>query len=189
MTSCVFILLDAGCQRGHIFTRCAQKRRSHFVKANELAKRLKIRRETVYRLAKAGKIPGTRVTKGGQRYFVEGPALTQFINQYEPGLGGIAPNLNEYREWVWKQKTRRKRKLPGSMIKMSKDFEAVCRMARAARLVAQHPLSKWSQENISELRSLLLPIAKQLWPQRKASQPPPPALPQTTPQPGQASPS
>jgi len=73
------------------------------MKIGELAQKIHVHRVHAWRLAKAGIIPGTKRTKGGHYYFVEGPSLTKWINfmiggafrnremsrAYEGGYGGI----------------------------------------------------------------------------------------------------
>jgi len=76
------------------------------MRIGEIAKAIRVSRQHAWRLAKAGKIPNTRKTKGGHYYFIKTSWLTQWINYmksygkfrrnimteaYQDGYGGVRP--------------------------------------------------------------------------------------------------
>ena len=55
------------------------------MRIGELAYKIHVHRIHAWRLARAGIVPGTKKTKGGHFYFVEGPSLNRWINFMRSG--------------------------------------------------------------------------------------------------------
>jgi hypothetical protein len=116
-------------------------------------------RQQVSRLASAGKIPGTKWSKGGHAYFVECPKLG----------GWIA----DRRDAVCARRVRRERqvrqaRLTKGMQKKLEPIEAIQMAYGLEQYMAQlkSPITRWHKAQVDALRENLLPLAKLLWPQK-----------------------
>jgi hypothetical protein len=120
------------------------------MKSGTLANLIDRSRQQVHKLAKDGKIPGAKRTKGGRKkgghfYFVDCPAMRSFVTRYRT-----------------KKFTSRERETARRGHRRKGPVDVIDRIARAVDGLGAHPLSRWSQAQREYLVELLGPVIDEL---------------------------
>lgn len=127
------------------------------LRCGKLAKTARISRMQVWRLAKAGEIPGARKSKGNHFFFVKSPALTKWAKE----------RAHQRREQLRRGGRRlRRRARREAKPEFPFDLSGLNSVARALNVFDRHPLDTWPEPSRKRLRELLEPVARKLWPER-----------------------